>query len=105
MFRVFSVIIVSYPPITPASPTGFSRVADDKIFRSQLALDAIESLKRLAVARLAHNNLPAFEQVHIEHMRRLPHLPQNIIGSVDGIRNRPLIEQLQPMRNFLRRRV
>ena len=41
MFLVFSVIIVSKPPITPASPTGFSRVRDHQIFGGQLALHAI----------------------------------------------------------------
>ena len=44
----------------PRKPDRFSSVADDKIFRSQLALDAIQSPKRFAHPRLPYNNLPAF---------------------------------------------
>ena len=105
MFRVFSVIIVSYPPITPGETDRLLRVAHDEVFRRQLALHAVERLQRLSRTRLPHNDLPAFEQVGIENVRRLADLPQNIIRGVNRVRDRPLIKQLQPMRDLLRRRL
>ncbi len=66
-------------------PYRLFRVADDEVFRSELALDAVESFQRLAIAGLAHDNLPAFEQVHVEDVRWLPHFPENVVGGVDGI--------------------
>jgi hypothetical protein len=38
-------------------------------------------------------------------MRRLAHLPQRVIGCIDRIADWPLTEQLQAMRNFVRRRL
>jgi hypothetical protein len=95
--------MVSKPPITPASPTGLLRVSHHQIFRSQRALHPIERLQLLAVPRFSNDQLPAFEQIHIEDVRRLPHLPQNVVGRIHRVADRPLLQQLQPVRNLFRR--
>jgi hypothetical protein len=103
IFRVLSVIMVSNPPITPAKSDGLFRVGHHQIFRSQRAFHAIQRLQLLAILRLSNDELAAFEQIHVEDMRRLAHLPQNVIGGIDGIADRPLVEQLQAPRNLFRR--
>ena len=52
MFFVFSVIIVSKPPITPAESHRLFRVGNDEIFGRELALHAIQRLERFAGAGL-----------------------------------------------------
>jgi len=69
-------------------------VGDDKVFRSQLALDPIERLELFAISRLAHDDLATFEQVEIEDVGRLSDLPENVVGSVYGVADWPLVEQL-----------
>ena len=102
MLRVFSVIIVSYPPMTPARPTGF--------FASQTTRSSVVSLRSTPsrvfsvspLRALRTMILTAFEQVGIEDVRGLADLPENVVGGVDGVRDGPLVEELQPMRDFLR---
>ena len=96
--------MVSNPPITPASPTAFFRVGNDEIFGSERALHSIERLQFLALVCVANNQPPALEQVHVKDVRRLAHLPQNIVRRIDGVADGPLIKQLQPLRNLFRRR-
>src|SRR5277367_1281072 len=61
---------------------GLFRVANDEVFGSELALDSVESLQRLAGARLANDDLPAFEKIHVENMRGLPDFPEDVVGGV-----------------------
>ncbi len=44
--------------MTPASPTGFLRVGDYQVFRSEFAFDAVQGLQRLACAREADDDRP-----------------------------------------------
>ena len=81
------------------------RVAHNEVFGAQLALYAIQGLESLAVASFAYHDLSTFEQIHIEYVSWLADLPQNVIRSIDSVRDRPLIEQLQPVRNLLGRRL
>ena len=50
-------------------------VRDDQIFRRKFALDSIQRFQSLATERTAHQNLAAFEQIKIEDMGRMSHLP------------------------------
>ena len=68
-FFVFSVIIESKPPMTPASATGFSASAMTRSSVVSLAIDAVERLQHFAVAGAAHDDLAAFQQIEIEGMR------------------------------------
>ena len=80
MFLVFSVIMVSKPPMTPASATGFFASAMIRSSGDELAVNAVESLERFAITRAADDDLAAFEQVEIERVRGMAHLPQRVIG-------------------------
>ncbi len=74
-----------------------------EVFGRQLALDSIECLQHLAIPRPPHHNLSAFEQIQIEHVRRLAHFPKRVVGSVDGIVDWSLIQQAKASRNLFRR--
>ena len=78
-------------------------VRDDQIFRRKLALDSIQRFQSLAAERTAHQNLAAFEQIEIEDMRGMSHLPQRVVGGVGGIVDGPLIDQHQPLCDCIRR--
>src|SRR5689334_12863093 len=82
---------------------GLLRVADDEIFFRELAFDSVESLECLSVASEAHDDLSALEQVGVEDVGGLADLPENVVGRIDGVRDRALIEKLQTVRDFLRR--
>ncbi len=84
--------MVSNPPMTPASATGFTAVGDDQIFRRKLALHSVQRLQSFAGERPPHQNLTALEQVEIKDVRGMPHLPQRVVGSVGGVVDGPLID-------------
>ena len=46
----------------------------------------------------AHDDLAAFQQIEIEDVRRIAHLPKHVVGGVDSVVDRPLIEQCQALR-------
>ena len=79
--------------MTPASATGFIAVGDDQIFGRELAVNSVESLERFAVARATNDDLAAFEQVEIERVRGMAHLPQRVVGSVGGVVDGALIDE------------
>ena len=80
---------------------GLLRVADDQIFCRELAFDSVERFQRLPCASLPDNDLIAFEQVGIEDVGGLSDLPENVVGGIDGVRDRALIEKLQAMGDVL----
>src|SRR5690349_2327943 len=84
---------------------GLLRIGYHEIFGGELALNAVERLQSLARPRVTNDQPMSFEQVEIENVRGLTHLPQNVIGSVDGVVNRALIEQPKSVRDLLGRRL
>src|SRR5262249_21385561 len=84
-------------------PDRLLGISDDEVFTSKLALDAVESLERLAIFGLADNDLSTFKQVHVEDVSRLAHLPEHVVGGIDGIADRTLVEYPQAMCDFVRR--
>src|SRR5256885_16866544 len=70
-------------------------VGDDQVFGRKLVIHAIESLQRLALPGAPDDNLAAFEQVKIECVSGMPHLPQCVVGSISGIVNRALIDECE----------
>ena len=78
-------------------------IGDHQIIRIEKALHAIERAQLLAVARAADND-PALQLVQIERVRRLPHRQHNIIGRIDSVENRLLLQQPEPLRHHARRR-
>ncbi len=91
------------PAHDPCKPHGLLRVGDHQIFGSKRAFYTVQCLQLLSVLSFSNDELATLKQVHIENMRWLAHLPQNVVGSIDGIADRPLVKQLQPPRNLLRR--
>src|SRR5208337_4754237 len=83
-----------------SEPDGLSRVGYDQVFGGELTLDAIESLESFAVPGAAYDQPAAFEQIEIEYVRGLATLPQNVVGSVNGVTDGPLIKQLQATGNL-----
>ena len=74
----------------------FARVGDDEILAGQLAFNPVERFQGFAILGIAHDNLAAFEQIEIEDVSWLAHLPQCVVSSIDRIVNRPLVEHCQP---------
>ena len=73
-FVVFSVIIESKPPMTPASATGFSASAMTRSSVVSVWSDAIKRLENLAITGAAHDDRAAFQQIEIEGVRGMPEL-------------------------------
>ena len=79
-------------------------VGDDQIFRGKFALDAVQRFQCFAAERPPHQNLSAFEQIEIEDVGGMSHLPQRVIGRVGGIVDGALIDQQQPLGDRVGRR-
>ena len=60
-------------------------VSDDQVFRMQLALDAVECLEHFSGTGAAHDDSPALQQVKIEGVRGMAHLPQGIVGRIRDV--------------------
>ena len=80
-------------------------IGDDQIFRGKFALDAVQRFQGLAAERPPHQNLAACEQIEIEDVGGMSHLPQRVVGSVGGIVDGALIDQQQPLRRSRREMV
>ena len=65
--------------------------------------DAIERLQCFTGPRLANDQATTFEQVEIEHVGRLAALPENIVGGVDGVADRTLVDERKAIGNMRRR--
>ncbi len=78
-------------------------VGDDQVFRRKLALHSVQGLEGFAAERPPHQNLAALEQIEIEDVGGMTHLPQGVVGGVGGIVDGPLIDQRKPLRNRGRR--
>ena len=65
--------------VEPAHDAGerdrLFRVGDDQVFRRQLALHSVQRLEGFAAERPPHQNLAAFEQIEIEDVGGVSHLP------------------------------
>ena len=102
-FFVFSVIMVSKPPMTPASATGFFASAMTRSSGRQLAVDAVECLQHLAFASAAHDDRAAFEQIEIEGMGGMAKLVERVVRGVGGVVDRARAQQLKPVYDQLGR--
>ncbi len=85
--------------VEPAHDAGqgdrLHRIGDHQIFRSKFAVHAIERLERFPAESPAHQNFAAFEQIEIEDVGGMSHLPERVVGSVGGIIDGTLIHQIQ----------
>ena len=78
------------PPITPAMLVGPSSSQITSISPSSVALDRVEGLDLLALARAAHHEPPAGDEVEVEGVHRLPGQQHHEVGDVDDVVDRPL---------------
>ena len=82
---------------------GLDGVGDDEVFGRQLALHAIERDDGLARLGAAHNDLAALEFVQVKGVRRLADFVQRVVAGIGHVADAALLDQLQAMRNLLRR--
>src|SRR6266404_3234074 len=82
---------------------GLACVRDDQIFGREFAVNAVKGFQSFAIARPADDDFPTFEQVKIKGMRRMPHLPERVIGSIGGVVDGALINECETCCDFLRR--
>ena len=80
---------------------GLYGVGDDQVFRRKCTYHSIERLERLAAEGAAHQNLAAFEQVEIEDVGGMPHLPEGVVGGVGGVVDGALIDESKSLGNIV----
>src|ERR1035437_3634939 len=69
-------------------------VGDDKVFRVESALDAVEGLELFTFARAANDDA-ALDLVEVESVRGLTHGEPYKVGGVDSVGNLLLLEKLE----------
>src|ERR1700753_1628958 len=77
------------PAVQPAEDPGhrhrFFGIANHEIFRRKLPLLFVERDEAGSLGQTFYDDLPSFDGIQIESMKRLPQLVQNEIGDIDDI--------------------
>ena len=71
-------------------------VGDDEVVGAELALLAVESGHRLALAGAPHDDARALQLLEVEGMERMSELEQDEVGRVDHVADGPHSADAQP---------
>ena len=82
---------------------GLGAVADDKVIGGQGELFFVQGGDLLAVLGTAHDDLAAFQRVHIKGVHRLTDLQHDIVGNVHNVGDAAQPAQCQPAAHPARR--
>ena len=74
----------------PGDPQGPGRIGDEQRLRLELALDVIERLHPLALAREADDDPAVVDGRRVEHVDRLAELEHHVVADVDDVADRSL---------------
>ncbi len=103
-FFVFSVIIESKPPITPASATGFSPSAMTRSSVESLRSTPSSVFSDFAIAGATNDDRPARQQVEIKGVRGMSEFVDRVVGGVGGVVDGARTQQFQALRDAFGRR-